>query len=215
MLWALGIYYGPAQASSQAQAPASSAPAAAVAASRQIVDQYCVSCHNARAKTAATQSGVVLDIADMSAVASNPALWERVLRKLHAGTMPPQGARRPDDSAYHTLIAFLEAELDRAELAQPHPGRPLLHRLNRTEYANAIHDLLALEVDAASLLPPDDESSGFDNIADVLNVPPSLMERYLSASWNISRAAVGNPHIAPSTSTYRVRPDLSQDQHID
>src|SRR4030095_8435149 len=89
------------------------------------------------------------------------------------------------------------------------------HRLNRTEYANAIHDLLALDVDATSLLPPDDESSGFDNIADVLNFPPSLMELYLSASWNISRAAVGNPGIAASTATYRVRPDLSQDQHID
>ena len=90
-----------------------------------------------------------------------------------------------------------------------------MHRLNRAEYANAIRDLLALDIDAAALLPPDDESSGFDNIADVLTVSPSLMERYLSASWNISRLAVGNLDIAPSTSVYRVRPDLSQDQHVD
>ena len=90
-----------------------------------------------------------------------------------------------------------------------------MHRLNRTEYANAIRDLLALDIDATALLPPDDESSGFDNIADVLRVSPSLMERYLSASWNISRLAVGNLSIAPATATYRVRPDLSQDQHID
>jgi len=90
-----------------------------------------------------------------------------------------------------------------------------MHRLNRAEYANAIHDLLALDVDSTALLPPDDESSGFDNIADVLRMSPSLMERYLSASWNISRQAVGNMNIAPETTTYRVRPDLSQDQHIE
>ena len=215
MLWALGVYYGTAQASSQAQAEISSGPAAASAASRHIVDEYCVSCHNARARAAATQSGVVLDIADMSAVASNPGLWEKVLRKLHAGTMPPQGARRPDDSVYHTLIAFLEAELDRAELAQPHPGRPLLHRLNRTEYANAIHDLLALDVDAASLLPADDSAYGFDNVADVLGVSPSLQERYLSAAEAVAALAVGDVHQTAITDTYNVRQDLSQNQHIE
>ena len=90
-----------------------------------------------------------------------------------------------------------------------------MHRLNRAEYANAIRDLLGLEIDATALLPPDDESSGFDNIADVLRVSPALMERYLSASWNISRLAVGNTHVTPATTTYRVRPDLSQDQHIE
>src|SRR5215471_19284715 len=213
MLWALGAHYGGAQASSQAQI--SSAPSAPAAASRHIVDQYCVSCHNARVTTAATQSGVVLDIADMSAVASNPGLWEKVLRKLRAGTMPPQGARRPDDSASHTLIAFLEAELDRAELAQPHPGRPLLHRLNRTEYANAIHDLLALDVDAASLLPADDSAYGFDNVADVLGVSPSLQERYLSAAEAVAALAVGDVHQTAITDTYNVRQDLSQNQHIE
>ncbi len=129
--------------------------------------------------------------------------------------MPPPGMPRPDKATLDGFSAFLENSLDQAAALKPRPGRATIHRLNRTEYAKAIRDFLALDVDAASLLPPDDESSGFDNIADVLNVPPSLMERYLSASWNISRAAVGNPGIAPSMVTYRVRPDLSQDQHID
>jgi len=129
--------------------------------------------------------------------------------------MPPPGMNRPDKAALDSFASFFETSLDQAATLKPQPGRATVHRLNRTEYANAIRDLLALDVDATALLPPDDESSGFDNIADVLNVPPSLMERYLSASWNISRAAVGNTAIAASTATYRVRPDLSQDQHIE
>ena len=122
---------------------------------------------------------------------------------------------RPDKATLDGLASFLETSLDRAYAAKPNPGHATMHRLNRTEYANAIRDLLGLEIDATELLPPDDESSGFDNIADVLRVSPSLMERYLSASWNISRLAVGNTSIAPATATYRVRPDLSQDQHIE
>jgi Protein of unknown function (DUF1592)/Protein of unknown function (DUF1588)/Protein of unknown function (DUF1587)/Protein of unknown function (DUF1585)/Protein of unknown function (DUF1595) len=122
---------------------------------------------------------------------------------------------RPDKATLDSFASFFETSLDHDATLKPQPGRATVHRLNRTEYANAIRDLLGLDVDATALLPPDDESSGFDNIADVLNVPPSLMERYLSASWNISRAAVGNTAIAASTATYRVRPDLSQDQHIE
>ena len=129
--------------------------------------------------------------------------------------MPPAGMPRPDAATLNAFVAHLESSIDRAAAASPRPGRTALHRLNRAEYANAIRDLLALDIDATALLPPDDESSGFDNIADVLTVSPSLMERYLSASWNISRMAMGNVHITPSTVTYRVRPDLSQDQHID
>jgi len=129
--------------------------------------------------------------------------------------MPPAGMPRPDAAALDGFVSYLETSIDRAAAATPRPGRTALHRLNRAEYANAIRDLLALEIDAAALLPPDDESSGFDNIADVLTVSPSLMERYLSASWNISRMAMGNVAMTPSTATYRVRPDLSQDQHID
>ena len=113
---------------------------------------------------------------------------------------------RPDKATADGLAAYLETSLDRADAANPNPGRATMHRLNRAEYANAIHDLLALDIDATALLPPDDESSGFDNIADVLKVSPSLMERYLSASWNISRLAVGDTAIVASTATYRVRP---------
>ena len=184
-------------------------------ASRQLLNQYCIGCHNARAKTAATGSGVVLDVADLSAVDTDPALWERVLRRLHAGTMPPSGARRPTPAGYHTLTAFLEAELDRAARAHPHPGRPLLHRLNRTEYANAIRDLLALDVDASSLLPPDDSAYGFDNVADVLGLSPSLQERYLAAAETVSALAVGDMHQPTVTDTYTVRQDLSQNEHIE
>jgi len=129
--------------------------------------------------------------------------------------MPPPGMPRPDKATLDGFSSFLETSIDQAAATNPRPGRATVHRLNRTEYANAVRDLLAYDVDATALLPPDDESSGFDNIADVLNVPPSLMERYLSASWNISRAAIGNPGISPSTAVYRVRPDLSQDQHLD
>jgi hypothetical protein len=198
----------------QAVGQSASAPAAEDA-SRQILNKYCVSCHNARARTAATQSGVVLDTADLSTVASNSTLWEKVLRRLHAGTMPPQGAPRPDDGSYRTVTAFLEDELNRADLAHPHPGRPLLHRLNRTEYANAIRDLLTLDVDPASLLPPDDSAYGFDNIADVLGVSPSLQERYLSAAETVAALAVGDVHQPTVTDTYNVRQDLSQNQHIE
>jgi hypothetical protein len=190
-------------------------PASASDASRQILNQYCVTCHNARAKTDATQSGVVLDMADLSAVAAHPDLWEKVLRRLHAGTMPPQGARRPDDASAHVLIAFLESALDRAEEVHPHPGRPLLHRLNRTEYANAVRDVLALDVDASSLLPADDSAYGFDNIADVLGVSPSLQERYLSAAETVAALAVGDVHQPAITDTYNVRQDLSQNEHIE
>src|SRR5207237_8760788 len=129
-----------------------------------------------------------------------------------AGMMPPIGAVRPEATELHAMVTCLETSLDRAAEVKPRPGRTVMHRLNRTEYANAIRDLLALDVDAAALLPPDDESSGFDNIADVLTISPSLMERYLSASWNISRQAVGNTSIAPGTVVPRVRQDLSQDQ---
>jgi mono/diheme cytochrome c family protein len=184
-------------------------------AARQILDQYCVTCHNTKAKTAATQTGIVLDTVDVSSIASNPEVWERVLRRLHAGTMPPQGARRLDEASSHALTAFLESELDRADVAHPHPGRPLLHRLNRAEYANAVRDLLALDVDASTLLPPDDSAYGFDNIADVLGVSPALQERYLSAAETVSALAVGDAHQPAVTDTYVVRQDLSQNQHVE
>ncbi|HKE84177.1 MAG TPA: DUF1592 domain-containing protein [Vicinamibacterales bacterium] len=178
---------------------------------RAIVDQYCVTCHNARLKT----GDLVLEKLDMSHVDGDAAIWEKVVRKLRAGVMPPQGARRPDEATTHGLVAWLESQLDRAAEAHPNPGRPLLHRLNRAEYQNAIRDLLALDVDVTSLLPPDDSAYGFDNISDVLGVSPSLQERYLTAAGRISRLAVGDPSMRPGSDTYRVAQDLSQNQHIE
>jgi mono/diheme cytochrome c family protein len=176
-----------------------------------VLATYCVGCHNDRTRT----GDLSLEHADLTDIPRAAATWEKVIRKVRAGMMPPAGMPRPDAATLDGFVGHLETSIDRAAAANPRPGRTALHRLNRAEYANAIRDLLALDIDATALLPPDDESSGFDNIADVLTVSPSLMERYLSASWNISRMALGNVGITPSTATYRVRPDLSQDQHID
>ncbi len=188
-----------------------SQPNTGVAAQASFLDKYCVTCHNEKLRI----GGLSLQSANLTDVPKDAETWEKAIRKLRVGAMPPQGLPRPDKAALDGLAAYLETSLDRAAAAQPNPGRATMHRLNRAEYANSIRDLLALDIDATALLPPDDESSGFDNIADVLRVSPSLMERYLSASWNISRLAMGNTAIVPSTATYRVRPDLSQDQHID
>ena len=177
----------------------------------ELAGRYCVTCHNDKARV----GGLSLQAVDFNNIPAGAETWEKVIRKLRAGSMPPQGAPRPDKAALDGFASYLETSLDRAAQAKPNPGEATMHRLNRAEYANAIRDLLGLEIDATAILPADDESSGFDNIADVLRVSPALMERYLSASWNISRLAVGNTHVTPATTTYRVRPDLSQDQHIE
>jgi len=175
------------------------------------IDQYCVTCHSTRLKS----GDLVLENADVAHVATNVEVWEKVVRKLRAGVMPPQGARRPDDATMHALIASLETSLDQAAAAQPNPGRPLLHRLNRAEYRNAIRDLLNLDVDVTALLPPDDSAYGFDNISDVLGVSPSLQERYLTAAGRVSRLAVGDLAMRAGSDTYRVQQDVSQNQHIE
>jgi mono/diheme cytochrome c family protein len=195
-----------------AQGAGAPSPAAVASSSHAaLVKTYCVTCHNDR-----TRSGELsLEHADLTDIPTHADLWEKVIRKVRAGMMPPAGMPRPEAATLEAFVGHLESTIDRAAAASPRPGRTALHRLNRAEYANAIRDLLSLQIDATALLPPDDESSGFDNIADVLTVSPSLMERYLSASWNISRLALGNVNITPSTATYRVRPDLSQDQHIE
>ena len=206
---------GSAQGSAPAAAVKAPAPApratADASSSRSVVTRYCITCHNDRTKT----GELTLEHADLADVPKSAELWEKAIRKIRAGQMPPAGMPRPDAAALEGFVSYLETSIDRAADANPRPGRTALHRLNRAEYANAIRDLLALEIDSTALLPPDDESSGFDNIADVLTVSPSLMERYLSASWNISRMALGNLKIQPSMVTHRVRPDLSQDQHIE
>jgi mono/diheme cytochrome c family protein len=178
---------------------------------RALVKQYCVTCHNTRTKTA----GLMLDASDVGAPASQPEVWEKVVRKVRAGQMPPAGMPRPAAPAVDSFLRWVEGELDAAAAARPNPGRPLLHRLNRVEYANAIRDLLDLEVDVTPLLPPDDSSHGFDNVADVLGVSPLLQERYLAAADRVSSLAVGDPRVGPGSETFRVRQDLSQDQHIE
>jgi hypothetical protein len=177
-----------------------------------MVTQYCVTCHNDRAKT----GNLSLDHVDLSNVSADAEMWEKVVRKLRTGAMPPQGVRRPEPAVYASLIASLEGALDRAVAAQPNPGRPLLHRLNRAEYANAVRDVLGLDhVNVNALLPADNSSFGFDNIADVLGVSPLLLERYIDAAGKLSALAVGSLEIGASGEIYRLRQDLSQDQHVE
>jgi mono/diheme cytochrome c family protein len=196
----------------QALSPAAShSIAEPVQTYRTILDRYCVTCHNQRLQT----GGVTLQSTDLSRVAEHSDLWEKVVRKLRVGTMPPQGAPRPDRATADALSEWLEGELDRAAAEKPDPGRPIVRRLNRSEYANAVRDLLALDVDVAALLPPDDSSYGFDNIADVLGVSPVLLDRYLAAADKISALAIGDMEIGPGSEVYRVRQDLSQDQQIE
>jgi len=178
---------------------------------RAMLDKYCVTCHNQRLKT----GGLTIDNLNLDRVADNAETWEKVLRKLHGGMMPPQGMPRPGEAAVNQFTAWLETSIDRAAATHPEPGRSALHRLNRTEYGNAIHDLLDLDIDVASLLPADDEANGFDNIADVLRVSPSLLEQYLSASDKISSLAVGDPSITPISLVFQAPPDLDQEHHIE
>ncbi len=193
----------------RSQQPAAQ-PASEVTANRRFLDTYCVGCHNQRLKTA----NLMLDQMDLSQVAEHGATWEKVIRKLEGGQMPPQGMPRPSAEATAGMISFLETTLDRAAAAKADPGRAPIHRLNRTEYANAIRDLLGVQIDAAEFLPPDDESDGFDNIADALRVSPTLIDQYLTASRKISELAVGDMSITPVSRLVQVPPDRSQEHHV-
>jgi cytochrome c5 len=174
---------------------------------RQLLNRYCVTCHNERLRTAE----LLLDKADVENPAANAELWEKVIAKLHSGAMPPVGRPRPDKTAMDGFIASLETTIDRAANARPNPGRPAVHRLNRAEYTNAIRDLLALEIDGTAWLPPDDSGYGFDNIADLLSVSPGLLERYLSAAQKISRLALGEAPSRPLVDRYIV-PETSRQE---
>jgi hypothetical protein len=192
------------------QTPASNT-AAASTPSAGLLTQYCVTCHNTRAKA----GGLTLDPAELTHIDRHAETWEKVIRKLQTGMMPPSGAPRPARASIDTFVASLQTQIDRAAAAKPFAGTPALHRLNRAEYSNAIRDLLALDVDAASLLPPDDSAAGFDNIADVLGVSPALIEGYATAAAKISRLAVGDPSIGLDRVTYRAAGNLSQENHLD
>ena len=190
------------------QASASPAESSASTA-RALLDRYCVTCHNERTRTA----GLTLDedTMDVSRVGEDAAVWEHVVRRLRADAMPPAGRPRPDAATSRAFVSWLETELDRAAMATPDPGRPAIHRLNRAEYANAIRDLFDLEVDVHALLPADDEQHGFDNIAEVLSVSPTLIERYLAAAQRISQRVVGDLSLRPVARTYPVHGGLPQD----
>src|SRR5712671_4866933 len=200
--------WGGAARSQKAPSPSTAAPAAQY---RAVIDQYCTNCHNADDKVA----GLALDKLDLSNIGANAETWEKVVVKLRSGMMPPKAAAHPTEAVRDGMVSWLETSLDKAGAAIPNPGRPLLRRLNRAEYANAIRDLLALDVDASNLLPPDDSGYGFDNNADVLGVSPVLLERYLAAAGKISALAMGDPSIGPAGETFRIRQDASQDRHIE
>ena len=177
------------------------------ATQRAVLDKYCIRCHNQRAK-----NGITLDTLDLAHIGEKAEQWEKAVRKLRGGMMPPSGEARPDAATLEALTSWLENELDRNSVRQlPPPG---LHRLNRTEYTNVVRDLLALEVDATKFLPPDDSTRGFDNMAAALNLSPALVEAYLSAAGKISRLAVGDVK-NPTQTVYRVPGDNTQNYHVE
>src|SRR5436190_4321286 len=194
--------------------PASIAAPDSASQQRALLNQYCVGCHSQRGKASGQEAArkITLDDLDVTHVGEHAEAWDRVVRTLRAGMMPPAGARRPDKATYDGLTAWLENELDRN--AVPYTPPPGLHRLNRTEYANAVKDLLDLEIDPAQYLPSDDSTRGFDNIASALTVSSTLVEAYVSAAGKISRLAIGEP-TTQTLKVYRVPEDTSQDYHVE
>ena len=178
---------------------------------RAALNRYCVTCHNQVLKTA----GMTLDHVDVADPGQSPEVWERVVTKLSLSAMPPVGVPQPGDAFYTEFLDYLQTEMDAIAKSSPNPGRTTVHRLNRTEYANAIEDLLAIEIDAEELLPPDNIGDGFDNIAEVLAVSPLLMERYLFAANRVSSLAVGPPFMQPASTTYAFSDAFRQFDRMD
>jgi len=176
-----------------------------------LVNKYCVGCHNEKLKT----GGLILENRDTTKIGADAEIWEKVVRKIHGGTMPPLGMPRPDVDTLDNFSSSLETQLDRAAAGHPEPGRASIHRLNRSEYSYAIRDLLNLKVDVTSMLPADDEANGFDNMADVLRVSPSLLEQYLGASRTVANLAVGDRGLGPVSQVYVLPPTLAQGEHIE
>ena len=190
------------------RAPLSGVPATSEL--QKTISTYCLTCHNDKLKT----GGLALDRPELADVAAHADVWEKVIRKVRTGMMPPAGVPRPNAAERDALLSSVVATLDEAARTRPNPGRPLVHRLNRAEYSNAIRDLLALEIDASTMLPADDSSAGFDNNADVLGVSPVLLESYLTAAERVSALALGDRSLPPAGEIYRVRQDESQDRHV-
>jgi len=191
-----------------APVPAQNAPTAND--HKQTLQLYCVGCHSGPTPFA----GLSLEPLDFANLEDNGIIWEKMVRKLRDRQMPPAGMPRPDDATMQALISYVETGRDRLSETKPNPGRTTLHRLNRTEYANVIRDLLALDIDVNDLLPADDIGYGFDNIGDVLSVSPFLMERYLATAAKISRAAVGDPSMPVAYQTYVVPHGLKQEDRL-
>lgn len=186
-------------------------PPGGVETIRQFADQFCVECHNGDDKAA----GLALDAIGQGDVARHPEIWEKVVRRLVARQMPPAGVLRPRGAKSDSVASWLADTLDREAAARPEPGRTgTFRRLNRTEYRNAIRDLLALDVDAEAMLPPDESSRGFDNVT-VGDLSPTLLDRYITAAQKIARLAVGNPGRSPGGDTIRLRADLTQEEHVE
>jgi uncharacterized protein DUF1592/uncharacterized protein DUF1588/uncharacterized protein DUF1585/uncharacterized protein DUF1595/uncharacterized protein DUF1587 len=210
--WLLGCWLASALLAATLQAQdARSTPANSVSpqpsALSPVLDAYCAGCHNRRLRT----GNLALDELDPVHIAAAPDVWEKVARKLRTREMPPTGARRPDDETYRRLIVSIESDLDAAALASPRPGRVPVHRLNRTEYTNAIRDLLALDVDGRQLIADEPAGNGFDNVASVLTASPALIESYLSAASTVSRLAVGDRSLGPVVDTFKVPTSMAQD----
>ncbi len=187
----------------------SPSPQELAAEHRATLDRYCLDCHSA----AEAEADLSLEGLDLAAAGEHPDIFENVIVKLRGGLMPPPGNPRPDEQNVGEIVAFLEDTLDAARADDPYVGRASIHRLNRTEYGNAVRDLLAVEIDSREFLPADDEGYGFDNIADILRVSPSLLEQYLSASSVVAALAVGDPDTQQVSRVFRAPPDLAQAEH--
>jgi hypothetical protein len=211
----LGIQARPSaqQPAPQVKSAQSSSPNGAVSpasSQRQTLDRYCVTCHNQRLVTA----GLKLDDADVANPGAGAEIWEKVVRKLRTGMMPPPNMPQPSMEDRGALLSWLETSLDKAAAAKPNPGRTeTLRRLNRTEYQNAIRDLLSVDIDAASLLPADESGHGFDNVT-VGDLPPALLDRYISAAQKISALAIGSTQTNLQSDIIRVPPDVTQEGHV-
>ena len=182
-----------------------------VAAQRALLDQYCVGCHSQKLKT----GGFILEKVDPALAGQQPEMWEKVIRKVRAGLMPPARLPRPTTEVMNSFASGLETTIDKASSLKPNPGSPALHRVNRAEYANSIKSLVGLDIDPSRFLPTDDMSHGFDNMAEVLNISSTLMEGYVRAAGKISRLAVGDPGATPLVETYQIRTEHTQTRHVE
>ena len=218
LVLATGIFTSGVVCHAQTSVPRVSEPteqAASISTQQAFLDQYCLTCHNEGLRERGAVP-VAFDTFDLANIWENAEVWEKAVRKMRAGVMPPAGRPRPGTPASERFVSWLETELDESAASEPNPGRTqAFHRLNRAEYGNAVRDLLHLDVDVSELLPADDASYGFDNIAGVLRFSPTLMERYLTAAKKVSRAAVGAPPAFPNFDVFRLPDDLPQDDRFD